>query len=115
MPQMGGTTWRGRKKMTRKVEANPKHSVGTGSISKMDLAVSEAEELLNSSTAFAAKGSAYVAVLDRRKIYAFRMHLPNTYHGYPITGSEVCQSFPEVQDKVARAMGVSVKRLARMR
>ena len=101
--------------MPRKFEANPKHFVGGGKISKMDLASGDAETLLNGRTAFPAKGNAYVAVLNKRKIYAFRMHLPNTYHGYPISGNEVCRNFPEVQDKVAKELRVNVKRLARMR
>ena len=81
----------------------------------MDRASDEAEKLLNSRSAFPAKGNAYIAVLNKRKVYAFRMNLPNTYHGYPISGSEVCRNFPEVQDAVAKELRVNVKRLSRMR
>ncbi|MFK7817550.1 MAG: hypothetical protein AB8G99_02430 [Planctomycetaceae bacterium] len=101
--------------MSRKYEFNKKHAAAKGNISKMDLSDVQAQQLLNSGTCFAAKSSAYIAVLNKRKIYAFRMHAPNTYHGYPIPGQEVCSSFPEVQDAVAKAMGITVKRLSRMR
>ncbi len=115
MTMVTETSRKGQSTMPRKYEANPKHFVRTPKISKMDLAADEAQKLLNSRTAFAARSHAFVAVLNKRKIYAFRMHLPNTYHGYPITGNEVCQSFPEVQDAVAKELGVNVKRLSRMR
>jgi len=101
--------------MARKYEFNDKHATARGNVSKMDLTDVEAQQLLNSGTCFAAKSNAWIGVLNRRKIYAFRMHSPNTYHGYPISGNEVCSSFPEVQDAVAKAVGVNVKRLSRMR
>ncbi len=101
--------------MTRKYEFNAKHASGRGNISKMDLSDAEAQQLLNSTTCFPAKSNAWIGVLDRRRIFAFRMHSPNTYHGYPISGNEVCSSFPEVQSAVAQAMGVNAKRLSRMR
>ncbi|MDC0936353.1 hypothetical protein OAS39_08700 [Pirellulales bacterium] len=101
--------------MPRKYEANPKHAVQKGKVSKMDLSDKEAEKLLNSKECFAAKGKAYVAVYKKKKIYAFRMHEGNKYHGYPIPGNEVCRNFSEIQDKVAEVLGVSVKRLSRMR
>ena len=101
--------------MTRKYEFNAKHASARGNISKMDLSDAEAQQLLNSATCFTAKSNALIGVLNRRRIYAFRMHNPNTYHGYPISGNEVCSSFPEVQSAVAQSMGVNAKRLARMR
>jgi len=101
--------------MTRKYEFNKKHATARGNVSKMDLTDVEAQMLLNSGNCYAAKSNAYIAVNSRRKIYAFRMHNPNTYHGYPISGNEVCSSFPEVQDAVAKCLGVNVKRLSRMR
>jgi hypothetical protein len=41
--------------MSRKCEANRKHAVGIGKVSRMDLKAVEVEALLNSPTAFAAK------------------------------------------------------------
>ena len=96
-------------------DANPKHKGATKTGSKMDLSDSAALKLLNSNTCFAAKGNARIAVLGKKKFYAFRMHAPKTYHGYPISGNEVCSKFPEVQDKVAKVLGIIVPRLARMR
>ena len=95
-------------------EANPKHKGATKTGSKMDLSDSAAQKLLNSKNCFAAKGNARIAVLGK-KFYAFRMHEPKRYHGYPISGNEVCSKFPEVQDKVAKVLGIIVPRLARMR
>ncbi len=101
--------------MPRKYEFNQKHASARSNISKMDLTDVQAQQLLNSGTCFSAHNNAWIGVLNRRRIYAFRIHSPNTYHGYPISGNEVCSSFHEVQDAVARAMGISVKRLSRMR
>ena len=100
--------------MPMKYENIQKHKGATKQGSKMDLSDSAAQKLLNSKNCFAAKAHARVALLGK-KFYAFRMHEPRTYHGYPISGNEVCSKFSEVQDKVAKVLGIIVPRLARMR
>ncbi len=99
--------------MALKYENIQKHKGATKQGSKMDLSDSVAVKLLNSNTCFKAKSDARIAVRGK-KFYAFRKS-GNLYHGYPISGNELCSKFPEVQAMVAKKMGITVKRLARMR
>src|SRR5262245_29070677 len=101
--------------MARNYEANPKHRAGHGNVSEMDLSDDEAYKLLNSDTAFRVDAKTYVAVYRKKHFYAFQAHRPNWYHGYQIPGAEIHKKFSEVQDQVAELLGITVKRLSRLR
>ena len=81
----------------------------------MDLTAAEAEKLLNDpDDARHLPGKRQFLGIKNGKIYAFQDDNTGGYHGYPISGQEVTQKYPQLQKWVADKLGTTVKRLSQM-
>ena len=98
--------------------ANPKHETpGTQGRkgTKLDLSPLEAEALLNDPLhCFEVPGKRQLVGVLSGRIYVFQENGTGGYHAYPATGNEVYTKFPAIAPRIARLLGMDIKRFSRL-
>jgi hypothetical protein len=81
----------------------------------MELSHAEAEDLLNDPIRCFQVGNKrqFVAAHENGTLYVFQDDNQGSFHGYPVTGQEVCQKYPNVAARIASLLNTTVKRLSR--
>lgn len=92
---------------------HPKHDqiAAWDNASVMDLDHLAAQEVLDHALEVPSKKQ-LIGVRDNN-IYAFQPDNAGTYHGYLITGKELCEKYPLIAREIAQVLGITYKRLSR--